>query len=408
MISQNLKIVTDGLIFLYDRDNLKKGYVGAPATNLLAVTSDNVYTSLSTGNATYGPVSLITTPTPFGTTAYQTTFTTTGDNGYYGTNTCRFTSNSLSVSRDGTTIYKYSVWVWCDNRWSDWDNNVYKYVTGSNGMAAFSDSGQRAYDTWGREWRRYWMTGSTLSGGGTAGLYHTFYKNGTLSYNLNVLLCAPDFYADNYTGYVVPYVNGTRTTSQSVYDLTGNSVLTANNLNYTSDGLFTFNGSSSYISIPYNSIFDTTTGLTIESVVKFDTNSDDFIFEKGNVNTQYSLFSHSTDIVFRTYHSGDSGYHTQGPAKSTVGVTNGQWTHIVGSWDGSTKRIYINGVLKDSVAKTGALVTTALGSSIGRFGGTSSGYFFNGSIAKVAVYNKGLSDQEVLSNFNAIRGRYGL
>lgn len=151
-----------------------------------------------------------------------------------------------------------------------------------------------------------------------------------------------------------------------------------------------------------------TTGLTIESWVKFDGNSDDFIFEKGDVNTQYSLFSHSTDIVFRTYHAGDGGYHTQNPEKSAVGITNGVWVHIVGSWDGYTKRIFVNGELKNEVAKSGALVTTAQGASVGRFGGTTTGYYFNGSIAKVMVYNRGLTASEVKDNFNAHRGRYGL
>ena len=75
------------------------------------------------------------------------------------------------------------------------------------------------------------------------------------------------------------FVAGTRTNTQSIYDLTGNNTVTANNLNCLSDGTYTFNGSSSYLSIPNNAVFNMTTGLTIESWVKFDGNSDDFIFE---------------------------------------------------------------------------------------------------------------------------------
>lgn len=186
---------------------------------------------------------------------------------------------------------------------------------------------------------------------------------------------------------------------------------TNSNMTYSSSngGYFIFNNSSSVSTISNYSALNPTTGLSIEAWVNFDGDSDDFIFEKGDVNTQFSLFSHSTDIVFRTYHSGDvGGYHSLAPSKSTVGVANGQWVHIVGSWDGSTKIIYINGVLKNSISKTGNLVTTSPGASVGRFGGTTTGYYFGGKIAKVAVYNIGLSASQVLQNYNALRGRYGL
>ena len=99
-------------------------------------------------------------------------------------------------------------------------------------------------------------------------------------------------------------------TGTTWYDLSGNGNNGTNsNITYssTNGGIFYFNNSSSVSLISNSPSLNPTTGLTIESWVKFDGNSNDFIFEKGNVNTQYSLFSHSTDIVFRTKHSGD-GY----------------------------------------------------------------------------------------------------
>lgn len=173
-------------------------------------------------------------------------------------------------------------------------------------------------------------------------------------------------------------------------------------------GKVSFDGSNDYVSIPYSSVFNVSNALTIESIVKFANNSSSFIFEKGNVNTQYSLFSHGTDIVFRTFHNGDSGYITTNMSKTSAGIVNGQWHHIVGSWDGSVKRIYVDGVLKKSQSKSGALKTNTQGSAIGRFGGTSSGYFFTGDIAKVAIYNIGLSQSQITQHYNAFKGRFGL
>ena len=139
----------------------------------------------------------------------------------------------------------------------------------------------------------------------------------------------------------------------------------------------------------------------------FDGNSTDFIFEKGNVNTQYSIFSHGTDLVFRTVHQGVAGYDSLYGAKSQ-GITNGQYHHVLGSYNGSTKKLYIDGKEVATKNKTGNLVTTTPGASVGDFGGASTGYPFGGKIALIRVYNIGLTASQVKQNFEAIRGRFGI
>jgi hypothetical protein len=261
----------------------------------------------------------------------------------------------------------------------------------------------------GGEWYYAWgtfTTQATTNWIGHAGTFYYRYFNLADKLSIAKVMIVAGNYSDLHPKYW-PNQATTRTNTQAILDLTNNSTTTASSLTYASDGAFRFDGGQ-HISIPDNPVFNMTSGLTIEAWVKFDGNSDDFIFEKGDVNTQYSLFSHSTDIVFRTYHTGDGGYHTQNPEKSAVGITNGVWVHIVGSWDGSYKRIFVNGELKNEVAKSGTLVTTSKGSSVGRFGGDTMGYYFNGSIPKIAIYNRGLSALEVQQNFNALRGRYGI
>ena len=223
-------------------------------------------------------------------------------------------------------------------------------------------------------------------------------------YGGNIVTSGLTFATD--AGNLVSYEPG----SNSIYSLTDSSLegtlLNGTGWNSANGGYWEFDDSDDKITIPNNAAFNHTSQLTIEAWARFDGNSNDFIFEKGNVNTQYSLFSHGTDIVFRTYHAGDGGYDTQSPSKTSVGIVNGQWHHIVGSWDGSTKRIYIDGVEKNSKSKSGALTTTSQGAAIGAFGGTSSGYYFGGDIAVVRIYNKGLSTSEVLQNFNAQKARF--
>ncbi len=191
-------------------------------------------------------------------------------------------------------------------------------------------------------------------------------------------------------------------------DLSGNGNHGTNaNMTFETDkgGVFDFNNSNSESTIANSDSLNPVSQLTLEAVVNFDGNSTDFIFEKGNVNTQYSIFSHGTDLVFRTVHQGVAGYDSLYAAK-TQGITNGQYHHVLGSYDGSTKKTYIDGVLVASKNKTVNLVTTTPGAAVGDFGGTSTGYPFGGKIALVRVYNIGLTASQVKQNFEATKCRF--
>ena len=206
--------------------------------------------------------------------------------------------------------------------------------------------------------------------------------------------------------HCTPWTATSRSNTTSLIDLKRTTSIDVSNVSFDSNAQPTFDNTNDRITMPNSSVFNHTSGLTIESFVKFDGDSGDFIFEKGNVNTQYSLFSHGTDIVFRTFHAGESSYQTQAPSKSAVGISNGVWHHIVGSWDGLTKRIYVDGVEKNGVSKGGVLTTDSNGAAIGSFGGTSSGYYFGGEIAIVKIYDRGLSASEVKQNYNAYKNRF--
>jgi len=193
------------------------------------------------------------------------------------------------------------------------------------------------------------------------------------------------------------------------FDLSGNGNHGTNaNMTFETDkgGTFDFNNSTSQSTIANSDSLNPVSQLTLEAVVNFDGNSTDFIFEKGNVNTQYSIFSHGTDLVFRTVHQGVSGYDSLYAAK-TQGITNGQYHHVLGSYNGSTKKTYIDGREVATKNKTGNLVTTTPGADVGNFGGTSAGYPFGGKIALVRVYNIGLTASQVKQNYEATKGRFG-
>lgn len=135
-----------------------------------------------------------------------------------------------------------------------------------------------------------------------------------------------------------------------------------------------------------------------------------FLFEKttnGNVNTQYSLFFNSpTSIIYRTY-----GLSTLDTSVNTIsaGVVNNAWNLFTATFDGSLKRIYVNDrLVTTSSILTGTITANDTGISlIGRHGAPSN-YPFYGQLGDVRLYSRALSHQEIINNFNATRGRYGI
>lgn len=81
-----------------------------------------------------------------------------------------------------------------------------------------------------------------------------------------------------------------------------------------------------------------------------------------------------------------------------------EWTYLAISFDGTTKRIYVNGVEVASRDGLGALVyeAVAVPVTIGAdFRSNKSDELFNGRIDEVALYNRALTADEVASIYNA-------
>jgi hypothetical protein len=171
-------------------------------------------------------------------------------------------------------------------------------------------------------------------------------------------------------------------------------------------GSFTFDGVNDIATAGYNTALDTQTP-TVEVWVKTNaTTQNGFWFEKGAVNSQYSLFQEGGSIKWRMNIGGITEL-----AVNTASVMNtSNWFQVVGTYTSGSRILYVNGVQVGSNTQTGTIATSTSGMSIGAYGGNSgsTGYFYNGNIGIVRVYNKVLSANEVMQNFNATRGRYGI
>jgi hypothetical protein len=87
-----------------------------------------------------------------------------------------------------------------------------------------------------------------------------------------------------------------------------------------------------------------------------------------------------------------------------ITLNSGDWHYLVSRRSGTTHTIFGDGITNTA---TGTVSNTAISTAFMRLGADQRDTsIFNGNIAMVSVYNRALSDSEILQNFNATRGRF--
>ena len=118
-----------------------------------------------------------------------------------------------------------------------------------------------------------------------------------------------------------------------------------------------------------------------------------------------------------TFYSGIGFFWKGGGAVKggSISLSTGTWYNLTVCYHGSslTYNMYVNGVLdtssNTSSPSAGSGTTWNSGNSNPRYGAWHNGsYDWNGNIGPLQVYNRSLSSNEVLHNYNALKGRFGL
>ena len=104
---------------------------------------------------------------------------------------------------------------------------------------------------------------------------------------------------------------------------------------------------------------------------------------------------------------------TGGPSNwgstGTTELNDGNWHYVVYTFEKSsyTAKAYVDGNLESTKVIPSYLSYTDRSLNLGNFGSGTNQYW-NGNISNVHGYNRTLSSTEVLHNYNALKGRFGL
>ncbi len=198
----------------------------------------------------------------------------------------------------------------------------------------------------------------------------------------------------------------------SLVDLSGNALTgTMSNLSYDNPA-FTFNGSSSQVSIPDNAVLEPGTGSwTIEVWFKNAGSSGTVIGKYNNggqsANISYALRLGGSNLIRADFSNGSTAQVTD-----NYSFTANTWVQMVYVWDKTNNSIYTysNGVLKQTkaISISGGILNATTNLFLGSYNGGEYAQYFNGQMGIVRLYKKALNATEVLANFNSNKALYGL
>ena len=195
----------------------------------------------------------------------------------------------------------------------------------------------------------------------------------------------------------------------SFVDLTGQNIIGANSLTYASNGTFSFNGSSNFMSLSSDVVFKTTGGHTVENWFKLDAvvsgNLYNFIGASSiDYHSWYWCVFQSRLAIWNRDPGG--WYYGSTDIQSNVWyqavmVTNNAGTGI---------QFYLNGVAEGGTHASYSFNSSYSGLKIGFLGrgDAPNARYMYGLMPVTKVYNRALSAAEVQQNFNALRSRYGI
>jgi Concanavalin A-like lectin/glucanases superfamily len=382
-------IVTDGLVFHYDMNNTQKSWKGWPVTNQFTIPSNSVngfgvqnstFTRVYSG--TYGGYTIQPTD-------YVWQYNITGsDCPYHGWDIATTTGTVVTWSFD-YFVSPSTIGYPSTNYLANIEN------TGFGSSGSYGDPNPSVIGVW----KKGYINATATANGNARCLMYPGACGAQLATSGFILYKNPQVEFNSPGNLPSPFVAGTRSTTQSILDLTNTNTLTLNNITYNSNGTFSFNGSNSYIDCGNSTAVQLSTAVTLEAWVNPTSSSGlGNILQKNN-NAGYRMRIQNGDLW--AYSNGNSAVSSGGPC------ANGSWWHCVATFGPSGIYIYLNGSLVGSSSSAYSPSDASSGNlQVGCYSPGSE--TFNGTISVAKVYNRVLSAAEVQQNFNALRGRYGI
>jgi hypothetical protein len=404
---QNGSTTKDGLVFGFDTGDTYNSYLGRPTDNIsynIGLSNYNnvpgsVTTNLTQTSDTYkGAPIWVQTLTPLDGSGVS--WLSNANNPGLGVVTGgggglanRYTGHSIFFK---PTVPMSSV-------------PIFLHYSNIGGWQSCCDQPEDMGDGWFRA-RVLWYDTTTRSDG-------KYWAINPLSASLNVpitIYWAGPFKEDLNSTAISQYVYGTRSVTQGLRDLTGNHSLDISNVTFNSDTnpKINFDGSDDYI------VSTLTSSLSVYSleILLYNNNAipnDDTVIggpstfqtviSFNNTSNGVHLGAWTGSLTNEAIHIWNGGGATAN--QTYVGVGH---HHLVFNWNGITYDIFVDGIKTPTQYLGGTTPATLINATSIKIGDDSDGYTFNGKIPSIKIYNRTLSEREILNNYQQYKGRFSL
>lgn len=212
--------------------------------------------------------------------------------------------------------------------------------------------------------------------------------------------------------YATPFVNGTRgstvATGGGLFDMTYNTTngqLFGTTYDSNNLGSLDFDGTDDYYTITQPAITTSPNSWTISLWMNPGNQSSRFITPQSNGIDQYLIYNPTNQgVQIRVATSADTNERTRSMSVNTVPLN--KWTFLTISLDNLTIKMYSNGILRNTFTETLSIANWTANWVVGQRGNATNWYL--GKMSNLMVYDRVLSDDEVLQNYNSTKGRFGL
>jgi hypothetical protein len=379
-MSNGPNIKRDGLVFYYDVNN-SKSYIGKPATNF--------YTN---GDFTNG--SGITQEAGSNPTNQIVIYPNPGNSQYVLRQTGNYTEYQINLTSQlsSSTTYVLSGWYAESNDYDGTSTMFHCRAFSSSGNHVALDNGIgtiiKTVNVGGLNWKYCYVTITTPSD-----------YNGDFNWYLGYgqPSCNGYRYYTNIQmelgSYPSTFVDGTRSSTQGLLDLTRNTTIDLSNISFESNDQIIFDGTNDYIDTNFST--QTISNVTIEAVF-YDTKGSGYrAIVQNNLASDDALYINpSNQLMFWPC------------STSSFTISTNTWYYAAVTYNGSKLTYFLNGVFQE-ITTTCEDITDWDFLRIGAHG-TGDGERFIGKIPMVKLYNVALTNNEISQNYNALKNRFGI
>lgn len=365
----------DALVFAYDTGDTRNSYKGEPTENLLNDTTEFGSWTKARNSGTTPTVTSNTSPNPLGIpNAPMADTLVIPDDGTYPRIQQYFTPTS-------TNQHTMSVWIRslsgdCDCFLGIFRNSPWS-LPGSTVVSVTS------------EWQRFYFTMTppdTTTHVAYIGSHDTAAQKG------NTLELWGAQIEDK--SHVTPFTAGTRSATQGLLDLTGNSIIDLNTVSFDSNAQMTFDGTDDVVTTTFSAT--TIPNVTIEAVV----------YRNQTTGRYEAIVQNNTagDDALYVYPNGRLGFWPHGA--SSLVVPTGQYSYVAASYDGTGITYCVNGEFHTNTGTSGDITDW----DFLRIGGhsTTDSERWIGEVPVAKVYNRALTAAELKNNYRHYKTRFGI